>query len=203
MSLQRKRDPQFAIRAMQLSSAQQQALATMRGRYAGALRAHVTRRNPLTRQHTAIESVVTPEQRRPFQQAIQAPRHCARRPAERVGAQLAYHGPTPARPLCRRQCGSDSGVDSHTHSRYTHGMSKRLQVVLDDEEYRDIERIARRQRTTVSGWVRQSLRQARQSEPAVDAGRKLKVVRAAAGHQFPAADIDRMLGEIERGYLGE
>lgn len=82
-------------------------------------------------------------------------------------------------------------------------MSKRLQVVLGDEEYREIERVARRHRTTVSDWVRQSLRWARQSEPTVDAGRKLKAVRAAAGHEFPTTDIGQMLGEIERGYLGE
>lgn len=82
-------------------------------------------------------------------------------------------------------------------------MSKRLQVVLDDDEYREIERIARRHRTTVSGWVRQSLRSARQSEPSVDAGRKLKAVRRAAEHEFPTADIGDMLAEIERGYLGE
>lgn len=80
-------------------------------------------------------------------------------------------------------------------------MSKRLQVVLDEEEYREIQRIARRHRMTVSGWVRQSLRRARRSESAVDAGRKLEVVRAAAGHEFPTADIDQMLREIERGYL--
>lgn len=30
--------------------------------------------------------------------------------------------------------------------------------------------------------------------------RKLKIVRAAAQHQYPTADIDRMLAEIEAGY---
>lgn len=82
-------------------------------------------------------------------------------------------------------------------------MSKRLQVVLDDDEFREIERIARRHRTTVSSWVRESLRSARQAEPSVDAGRKLKAVRAAVRHEFPTADIDQMLREIERGYLNE
>lgn len=80
-------------------------------------------------------------------------------------------------------------------------MSKRLQVVLDEEEYREIEEIARRHRMSISAWVRHSLRRARRSEPAVEAGRKLEVVRAAARHDFPTADIDRMLREIERGYL--
>ncbi len=29
---------------------------------------------------------------------------------------------------------------------------------------------------------------------------KLRAVRAASRHEFPTADIDEMLGEIERGY---
>ena len=33
--------------------------------------------------------------------------------------------------------------------------------------------------------------------------RKLDAVRAAARHEFPTADVDAMLAEIERGYLGE
>lgn len=82
-------------------------------------------------------------------------------------------------------------------------MSKRLQVVLGEEEYRAIQRLARRHRMTLSEWVRQSLRRAQREEPAVDAGRKLDVVRSAVVHEYPSADIERMLEEIERGYLGE
>jgi hypothetical protein len=81
-------------------------------------------------------------------------------------------------------------------------MSKRLQVVLGEDEYREIQKLARRHRMTVSEWVRQSLRRARRDEPVVDAGRKLDVVRSAAGHEYPVADIEQMLEEIERGYLG-
>lgn len=82
-------------------------------------------------------------------------------------------------------------------------MSKRLQVVLDDREYGEIQRIARRQRMNVSEWVRQVLRRARRSEPAIDAGRKLEAIRSAYEHEFPTADIEQMLEEIERGYRGE
>lgn len=82
-------------------------------------------------------------------------------------------------------------------------MSKRLQVVLDDAEYGEIRRIARRHRMNVSEWVRQALRRARRSEPAVDSGRKLQAIRSAFQYEFPTADIDQMLEEIERGYLGE
>jgi hypothetical protein len=79
-------------------------------------------------------------------------------------------------------------------------MSKRLQVILDDAELAEIQRVARRQRLTTAEWVRQALRAARRAEPRTDAKKKLEVVRAAARHAFPTADIDQMLREIERGY---
>jgi hypothetical protein len=88
-------------------------------------------------------------------------------------------------------------------ARYTHAMSKRLQVVLDDAELRDIQRLARQERMTVAEWVRRALRAARRSVPRGDAGRKLEAVRAAARHEFPTADIGTMLAEIERGYTTE
>ena len=81
-------------------------------------------------------------------------------------------------------------------------MSKRLQVLLDDEEYREIRASAHRSRMTVAEWVRQALRRARHDHPAtVEA--KLAAVAEAARHEFPTADIDVMLSEIEAGYRSE
>ena len=79
-------------------------------------------------------------------------------------------------------------------------MSKRLQVLLEERELKEIQRIARGHKTTVAEWVRQALRNARQREPLGDAGRKLEAVRAGALHSFPTADIDQMLDKSERGY---
>jgi len=79
-------------------------------------------------------------------------------------------------------------------------MSTRLQVILDDAEMADIRQSAKAQRLTVAEWVRQNLRAARQRLPASDSGRKIAVVRAAARHEFPTADIDLMLAETEAGY---
>jgi len=81
-------------------------------------------------------------------------------------------------------------------------MSQRLQVLLDESEFAEIRRIARRHRVTVAEWVRQALRAARRDEPAVAPHRKLAAVREAVRHAYPTADIDVMLAEIERGYLG-
>ena len=81
-------------------------------------------------------------------------------------------------------------------------MSKRLQVLLDDAEFHELRQVARRHRMTVAEWVRQALRTARRQQPEGDAGRKLAAVRSAASHALPTADIERMLREIETGYLG-
>lgn len=80
-------------------------------------------------------------------------------------------------------------------------MSKRLQVIIDDVEYRELCRVARRNRVTLSEWVRYALRAVRRREPTTDPEAKLAAVRAAGRHGFPTADIDQMLAEIERGYL--
>ena len=79
-------------------------------------------------------------------------------------------------------------------------MAKRLQVIVQDPEYRDIQRAARLRRMSIAEWVRQALVQARKSEPSREVASKLEIIRAAARMDFPTADIDRMLEEIERGY---
>ncbi len=79
-------------------------------------------------------------------------------------------------------------------------MTKRLQVLLDETEWRELRRVARARRMTVAAWVRETLRSARRREPLGDTSSKIAAVRAATRHVFPTADIDQMLGEIEQGY---
>ena len=80
-------------------------------------------------------------------------------------------------------------------------MAKRLQVILRDAEYREIQRAARSRQMSIAEWVRQALALARRREPLGDVGKKLEIIRAAAKHEFPTGDIDAMLAEIEQGYL--
>ena len=82
----------------------------------------------------------------------------------------------------------------------THPMSQRLQVLLEEAEFEEIRKIARRHKLTLAEWVRQALRTARREEPLADAREKLRAVRMAARHEFPTADIDQMIAEIEQGY---
>ena len=80
-------------------------------------------------------------------------------------------------------------------------MTKRLQVLVQDPEWREIQRAARANRMTVAEWVRQSLRAARRQESHADVDKKLAALRRAVQHSFPTADIEQMNDEIERGYL--
>ena len=81
-------------------------------------------------------------------------------------------------------------------------MTKRMQVLFDDEEYRGIQRVARECHMTVAEWVRQSLREARMTRQSV-AQAKLRTVDEATRHSFPVGDIETMLREIEAGRLPE
>lgn len=81
-------------------------------------------------------------------------------------------------------------------------MSKRLQVLLPEDEFEHIRMVAAREGLTVSEWVRQVLRRGHREHPSGDQARKLAAVRAAARHAFPTADVGEMLEQIERGYNG-
>jgi len=79
-------------------------------------------------------------------------------------------------------------------------MSKRLQVLIEESEWREIQRAARSTRVTIAEWVRQTLRAARASAPVGDIGKKLDVIRAATRQAYPTGDIEQMLTQIEQGY---
>ena len=80
-------------------------------------------------------------------------------------------------------------------------MSKRLQVLLPDNEFSEIRGLAERERLTVAAWVRRALDDAKRRQASGDPAKKVAAIRAAAGHDFPSGDIASMLGEIERGML--
>jgi hypothetical protein len=79
-------------------------------------------------------------------------------------------------------------------------MSKRLQVPLDDREYREIRKAAAARGQTVAEWVRQALRQARRGGADARVDERIAAIRAAARHRFPAGSVDEMNRDIARGY---
>ena len=83
-------------------------------------------------------------------------------------------------------------------------MSKRLQVVVGDEELERYARTSQAAGLTLSEWARQALRTAELGSSTGDVAAKLELIRrAAASYDFPAPDIDTILVETETGYLAE
>jgi len=76
-------------------------------------------------------------------------------------------------------------------------------VLLDEQEWREVKRIARVQRLTVAEWVRQTLRAARRQAPSRDVEHKVPAIRRAFQESGPTADIETMLAEIERGCMSK
>lgn len=76
-------------------------------------------------------------------------------------------------------------------------------MLVHEDEYTEIQGAAHRCRLTVAEWVRQAMREAlsaagRSPDPTAA---KLQAIAAASQHDYPTADIDEMLREIEAGRL--
>jgi hypothetical protein len=82
-------------------------------------------------------------------------------------------------------------------------MTKRLQVLLEDDELSEIQALARQRRQTTAAWVRDALRAARSAAEYPLPEVKLRAVREAAALAYPIAPIGGMLADIERGYGGD
>jgi hypothetical protein len=77
-----------------------------------------------------------------------------------------------------------------------------MQIIMDDNEFREIQRIAKSNNMSLAEWVRQVLRAARRGQPRGNPARRIDVVREAARHSFPTGDIGQIIGEIDEGYGG-
>lgn len=78
-------------------------------------------------------------------------------------------------------------------------MTKRLQVLFEDDEYEAIQLTAKKERVTVAEWVRQALRNA-QKKRSLSLEEKMQAISVATQNQYPTAEIDQMLTEITNGY---
>lgn len=79
-------------------------------------------------------------------------------------------------------------------------MSHRLQILVEEDEFAAIRAAAKRRHLTVSEYVRQTLREARDEEPTRPVSKKLLVVREAAQHAYPTGSPEQIEAEITRGY---
>jgi len=81
-------------------------------------------------------------------------------------------------------------------------MTKRLQVLLEDDELAAIQSLARRRRQTTAAFVREALRAASEAAEYPLPEVRMRAVREAAALSYPISDIGELLAEIERGYIG-
>lgn len=78
-------------------------------------------------------------------------------------------------------------------------MSKRLQIVVADEEHERLRKAAAREGLTLSEWARRVLERAREGQKGPTPSRKIAALDRALKCGHPTADIDEMLAEIEKG----
>lgn len=78
-------------------------------------------------------------------------------------------------------------------------MSKRLQILLPNDEFKDLQRVSRRLKRSVADFVREGIRARLAAEERVPPERRIARILAFAKHAAPTCDIDQMLAEIESG----
>jgi hypothetical protein len=80
-------------------------------------------------------------------------------------------------------------------------MTKRLHLVLEDSEYRQIQRAARARRMSIPDLLRQTLGLGSRRNRQRSVAKELEAIRLAMRHSYPTCDIDSMLAEIEAGHV--
>jgi hypothetical protein len=78
-------------------------------------------------------------------------------------------------------------------------MSKRLQIVMPDEEIEEMRRTAEQAGMSLSEWARLALRRAQRSQRGPTAEDKLKAVERALECGHPTGAIQEVLADIEKG----
>jgi hypothetical protein len=78
-------------------------------------------------------------------------------------------------------------------------VSKRLQIVMPDDEYRAVAREARRRGKPIAQVVRESLKRTLTEEREDDPEQRIAAVLRFARFHGPTGDIDEILADIERG----
>jgi len=78
-------------------------------------------------------------------------------------------------------------------------MSKRLQIIVPDDEAEQLRRCAEREGMTLSEWARRALDRAQKSQLGPTQEGKLDALETALRCSHPTAPIEEMLNDIERG----
>ncbi len=76
-----------------------------------------------------------------------------------------------------------------------------MQIILNDDEMTEIKKLAKQEKMTVSAWVRRAISHEKRERPIQQVKKKLELVRRSSQFQYPTADIENMLADIETGYI--
>lgn len=82
-------------------------------------------------------------------------------------------------------------------------MSKRLQVLIPDDEYIILKKQAKNARTSLGEWVRSALRRISDSESLKSESDKIRALKIASKYCSPVDDVETMKRQITEGYLKE
>ena len=78
-------------------------------------------------------------------------------------------------------------------------MSKRLQVLLPDDEFEELQRASKKEQKTVADWVRESIRTKLEKQLPISPEKRLARILEFSKHHGPTGDIDQLLAEIDTG----
>ena len=78
-------------------------------------------------------------------------------------------------------------------------MSKRLQVLLPEKDYRALAVVSRKESKTIAEWVRDSIRRRLKVVEPPSPEKKLSKILKYARYSGPTGDIEQILSEIEKG----
>lgn len=78
-------------------------------------------------------------------------------------------------------------------------MSRRLQILLPQQEYKQVSALCRKMSKTVSEWVREGIRERLIQSKPMPAGQRLARILKFARMSGPTGSIERILEEIEQG----
>ncbi len=82
-------------------------------------------------------------------------------------------------------------------------MSVRLQVLIDENELKEVRQLADQENLTVSAWVRRAIQNEKRERPGRVVRKKLQSIQSFSKYDFPVSDYSDMASEIESGYLKE
>ena len=90
-------------------------------------------------------------------------------------------------------------IDSYNEQYYTHIMSKRLQVLLPEEDFQELEARCEADGCTIAEFVRTSIKSSLQKPSRRTPEDRIARILGYARYDGPSGDIETVLAEIEQG----